>query len=327
MRQTLIMVLPILFFESIRIIIVIKSMKHQLRISYFKPTLRALTYTVSNVLGLLTIKILNIPSYSIYGETRFESPDKWIDNFFDCLDEFIKTIGFGNIERYKHGWFITVFSIFSVLCVVSAFLKLFFSKKFDGIGVLIVLFTLGVIGVFGAGIFVKIDIRNIYFFMWYPLVALSQTYIISSIKNIPKLIMTIVLLLLCCTNLLYSYIPNICEIKNEPESNISLASKWLCDNNYEIVYGEHQQVAKIAAETDGQIIAASWYGEMFKALEYINSPNLYSPDKNEKAVYYIQNSELLYALEYAKPFGGLTCLVHFSEGGLYSCPSQLMFFS
>ncbi len=325
-RQTVIMVLPMISFECLRLIGELVGKKAR-DIAVFKPTLRVFGYTVSNLLGVAFIKYLKIPAHTIYGNMRFAPPEKWRQNLSNVLAELKGIVGISKIQQYGNGWFIAVFSWFTIICVVIAVAKILLTpKKRGGVEYYILLLALSIVELCVGSVFVDFNVRSLYFFLWYPLIAISQVYLVTIIKDRYRPILITLVLLLCAANLIYSYRPNVKKCLGPKETTVEMkAADWLCENGYEILYAFNVPAAEIAAETDGQVTAACWHDDLFIGLGYINAPELYDPERNEKAAYYLTDAKLPAAMEYAQQQNAeLTCLVHFDSSGLYSSDVQLM---
>ncbi len=323
-RQTAIMIVPLLGFECLRIIHACMIQKKQVSTALLRPAYRVAGYTIANLLGIWYIKYLDIPACTIYGQMSLSAPSQWGENLKNTLEALKGIIGFGYMGKYEHSWFIAVFAVLTLLFTIAALIHILLSKRWNGLEYYIVLFDLSILALFFGSIFVDLNIRSLYFFLWYPAMALSQVYLLLKLKNRGKTIFAGIVLLLCASNLLYSYIPNIQQIRHKEETAETAAAKWLCDNGYETVYGPYWPVAYIGVETDGQVIAACWWEDVFVGLDYINALDLYAPERNEKAAYYITDDELETAMAYAENYGGLTCLVDFGGSGLYRSDVPLM---
>ena len=331
-RQTAIMIVPLVSFEFLRILYCRIIKKMSCDTAFFKPTFHVLIYTVSNVLGILFIKYLNIPCNTIYGNMGFTGPNGWEKNLNNAIVAIKQIVGYGDAQSHRNDWFITVFVVLTIAYVVIALVKILLSKKWGGVEYYIILCVISIVELFVGSIFFDFYTRSIYFFLWFPTVALSQVYLLLIMKNKWKPVLALLILSLCAMNLHYSYHQSIFEVNYwnkyaaDEEVTGREEAKWLCENGYEVVYGSYYSLTPIVTESDGRLIGGYWLDDigMFVAVDHVNSMKIYSPEMNEKAAYYIHDSDLPKAMEYAEPYGGLTCLVRFGDTGLYRCDEQLM---
>ncbi len=328
LRQTIIMILPLLAFEGLRVLV---GLLKKSKCIDFKPSLRVILYSVSNIAGVIFIRILNIPAVTIYGGFEFSKPEEWGIN----LDTAIRALGsvtglrYGDI--YEPKFFIILFSLISILLVVYALIKIAFftHKKLDGFEAAILISALSIVILFVGSIFVNINVRSVYFFVWYVLVTLSAVYFMRSFKRNGKVFAASFLCALALLNLYFSYYPPIEKVFKAKE--VYTVSEELADileeSGYEIVYGSWSPVALSVAKTDGELVLGAWHAGVFRVLPYINIINIYTEEHNSRALYVIGYEDINTARELAAASGAkLTFIKRVGNYGIYTSSKQLMWF-
>lgn len=325
-RQTIVMILPIVAFEGLRLIITFLKNRKKLNL---RQTLRVAFYTLSNIFGVLTIQKLDVPAVTIYGGFEFSSPDRWADNLNTAIRAMGSVTGLRYADDYEPGWFILLFSAVSIAVVIFALVKIAFYKKvhFQGLEAAIIISTLSIVILFVGSIFVNISLRSVYFFVWYALVALCCAYLLRELKGLRKNLTAVLLCILALMNLHYSYAPALIHI-NDAKAYHSVSdeiSSYLVKSDFEIIYGDWASTAQIAAKTDGRIILGAWHNEIFKVLPYINAVDIYTEADNEWAGYLIADGEVSTAAEHAEKIGAELIFVEdFGEYKLFYSTKQLM---
>jgi hypothetical protein len=320
LRQTCIMVLPILAFQLLLTLRDIKGQKCPPK-SLLSHWVRPLLYTVFNALGLLFVIFFNVHQYKI-----FESQAENLSEKLHLVLSAIRGITGLTWATAEHPFFILMFVVQILLLVYATYLQL---KSFKSSGTLSKLWWLLVISlaaVVAASLVTSLSIRSVYLFVYYPLLALSMAVVLED-KKYTKTI-ALILCLISALNLYFSYVPSIKDSQNSEPTWTEQIADWAVENGYELVYGGHSYVApSIAAYSDGALTAGCWNDEiMFKSKEYLNIQNIYSLEDVERAIFVFQPYELDYAFEAAQNAGAeLTFQGQYGELSVYTSTVQLMY--
>lgn len=313
LRQTVIMVLPILACE---VFLAFRRLMHRQ-----KPwsrensgsTIHAVSYGIANFLGLITINLLNIPNTSIYGNTQLTPATQLLAHIPPIWDSLCEITGLNWGFAQDAPFILTFFSTFLVLLFsISVILWIVRIKTQETPLELCWLVCLaGMIGVSLSTVFTDTKIRTIYLFLWYPLVALSAMIILKKVSFKLKFSLTLLLCVLSFGNLFYGYKYG---AELALQNDMSYAGKafrmaraigyksyaetiddheyaqqmcqWAMDHNYRYVYGDWITVPHIAVHSGGEIEAGYWKeGEVYQVLGYINLQNIYGTLENQEALY------------------------------------------
>lgn len=353
LRQTVVMVLPILsceFFLAFR-----RMLYRQKPWSKENCTglLRALSYGAANLLGLIAINLLNVSNNSIYGKTTLTSPSQLsarISTIWDCLYK-ITGLHFG--FQKDAPLFLTLFSISLVALFFIAAVKwvLRIKKQETSLELSWLVCLVGIIGVSLSTVVTDTQLRPIYLFLWYPLVALSAMVILQKLSSRPKYALILLLCILSFGNLFYGYkygaelaLQNDSSYAGKLYRRVRAAGyrsyaetldyhehtqqmcQWAMEEGYEYVYGDWITVPHIAVHSGGELEAGYWEeGNVYQVMGYINRQDIYGASENEKALYIFtsrdENAGLLAAQERGVT---LTKVAEFGDYFAYTSPVPLM---
>lgn len=323
LRQTCIMVLPILAFQALVLL------AGRLREGRFpwrenRPAIfRALVYAGSNLAGLLTVKLFDVHQYTIFGTASQDLGQRLEEIYKACRD----ISGFGWAEP-EHPFFILMFVFQAALLVWAAALEIRKLRRGGEISELWWLLLISIAAVIAAALFTSLSIRSVYLFTYFPLLAISTALVLEKLSPARTGALALLLCLLALGNIYASYIPSVKEAMEGEKSPFQEIADWAAEQGYELVYGSHSNVAPmVAACSDGKLVSGGWNDQaMFKAQEYLNLQNIYSVEDVERAVFVFQEPELDYAFEAAAAGGG-ELIFHGQYGELYVYTStvQLMY--
>jgi hypothetical protein len=326
LRQTAIMIVPLLGFEALRLISMAAGKKD------LRPLLsvRVLAMAVANVAGLVTAKLMHIPSVSIYGDVAVS-----LGNIGEKLSTDARALG--SITGIKYLWnenqniLLGIFAVLLIIVVLYAFIRSLRKSNImdDGLAIYCALFTLSMLSVLAVNLVMDISLRSIYLFVWYPLAAVSVCVLLKYTRGAKRMIAAGILCVFAVLNLCFSYLPCIYKTFSPNCSTEKQICEYLCENDYELIYGQWITVANVAAFSDGEIAAGSWHLKPLCILEYINPQDLYSEEDNDKAAYLVVQREEDEFLAYAQSVNAeVTAKTSFSSGNciLYESSKQLMHF-
>ena len=323
LRQTCIMVLPILAFQALVLI------AGRLRRGSFPwrenraATGRALAYAAANLAGIMAVKLFDVHQYTIFDTASPDLGQRLGDIYRACRD--ISGFCWAGPE---HPFFILMFVFQAALLIYAACLEIRNLRRGGEVSELWWLLLISVGAVIAAALFTSLSIRSVYLFSYFPLLAVSAALALERLEGAKNTGLVLALCLLALGNLRASYIPSVTEaLKGEDEPFREIAD-WAVERGYELVYGSHSNVAPmVAAWSDGKLISGSWNDEtMFKAQEYLNLQNIYAEEDVERAVFVFQDFELDYAFEAAAAGEGeLIFLGQYGDFYVYTSTVQLMY--
>ena len=328
LRQTAIMIVPIVAYEGISwLAAVIRTKK-----LYFpfreKHTLRALIITVSNLLGYGLISLINPPHYSMYGTLALNSSEEMASKLTTCGRALRGISGlcwlYGDTPCIPIGILGAVLIFFAV-CALFVYLGSRKKKK-DGLMPAYIISLVSILTVLLAGILLDVILRRIYLFIWYPFVAIAAMVFIKCFRRSARVFWTALILILAVGNLYFGYLPCVTETLSPDDSPEQQACEWLTEHGYTRIYGYWTSTCRIAARSDGRIDAGTWYDGLFHILDYINPQDIYTEEDNEKAVYCFEGWDTVAAESFARDRGvELKPVARFGDYNLYTGSRQLMY--
>lgn len=276
LRQMVIMALPILAVELLRLL---------LRKSCRASLLRALGYAASNALGYGLMKLLQIPALAIYDR--------------------VEITGGGMGERLLADWhairgvtgldtalfdapmafFLPAFLLSVSLVAAAGILLLLRRTRADGLSLLWLLCVVSLLGTLAAGIVVQIHMREIYLFIWYLLLALSLPPVLEVLGEKKGKLAAGILCLLCLGNLYFSYGSSIRLARERDPAPAQAFCRDARAAGIRYVYGDWQNAPALLVWSDGELTGGFWDDIIFLVRGNINLQDIYEPEMNEQALY------------------------------------------
>ena len=322
LRETLVLILPLLAVEALMILWRLCK-KQPFRRS---PLLRVLGCALANLLGYGLMKVLAIPSATIYGQVSLGGAsvgEKLREAWHCCRD----ISGLNTALTQTPGLLFKLYFLFLALLVLLAFCSLFARREGKGQGaqILWLLCVVSLAGVLLAGVLLDITLREIYLFIWFPLTALSFLVAADGWKPGRQNIAIVLLCLLALGNLHASYGPS---LRSAGEKDVSYAEDFCqaareADVRY--VYGSWTTVPHLVCFADGGLMAGFWGETPCRVREYINLQSIYGEEENRHALYITAAWDREAFLDAAAAQGvEPTLFGRFGEFEAYRSPVQLM---
>ena len=328
LRQTCIMVLPLLAFEGLRVIAMLAGRRPR----DWTPTVRALACAAANGAGLVTIRLLDIPSSTIYGSVRLLSPDQLGEHLHDLGKAVLEITGFA-YRYWTEPAFLLPFCTAAVAVVAAALIRCLYGwlRRRDGerahapVDVLLALCVISLLGTAATSLVLDMNSSALYLFLWYLLVALSAASLTARCGVWGRRLVLGCLCALSLCNLHFSYSKSVMDSFTKPANAWSLAGEALMELDYELLYGRWDFANMVAGYTDGKVVSASWYNEVCHVLGYINPQDLYAPEDNDRAVYLFLPEQVEAGMALAQANGAELTLIWETPGAaLYTSDKQLM---
>lgn len=323
LRQTCIMVLPILAFQGLVIAAGrVKDGGFNWR-KYGASTARALAYAAANLAGALFVRLFDVHQYTIFDTAAPDFGQRLGDIYRACRD----ISGFCWADP-EHPFFILLFVFQAALLIYAAVLQIKSRRQGGELSAMWWLFLISLTAVIAAALVTSLSIRSVYLFTYFPLLALSIVLVMERLRPARRYAVSLLLCILALGNLYNSYLPSVREAMEGEENRYEQICDWAVAQGYELVYGSHSNVAPmVAAYSDGKLISGGWNDEvMFKAQEYLNLQNIYSLEDVNRAIFVFQSYELDYAFEAAAAAGAeLSFHGQYGDLSVYTSTVQLMY--
>ncbi len=329
-RQTVILILPLCLFEGLRLGAHWWKHRH-ISGETLRITLRVLVYTVSNVLGLVLIRLLNIENVSIYGEILLRTSD-WAQAHEVNMRILSEITGFYHVWNAPNGWLYLIPAVIFCGLTVFAFgrgvYQFIKTGKATPLFVVQVFLVIGLVLLFAINFFVQINFRTPYMFTWYALLAISGTALIEDLKKVPLQILTAVMVIGLICNWMVGCWPIIKAIRGTTmDSEYKMMADYLVAKDIEYIYGDwYSSAPRVALYSNGKIKACCSHGDVFQILPYINPQEYYWQEENKRAAYIFGKDEEEKALAYAAQKGvTMTKMAEYWNYTLYTADQPLMY--
>lgn len=321
LRQTCIMVLPLLAFEALCIFAGFLREKRFPECEKM-PLIRVCLYAAANAAGLLFIKLLDVPHETIYTEPPYSSR-------LTAVWHAIRSVtGFDTVLNTENPLFALMFVFWAAVLLYAAYLVFFrFRKGNRALNILWLLCVISIAAVISASLLTSVTIRDIYLFIYFPLLALSLIIVFCAAGGKGKTALVTVLCLLSLGNLHLSYKDTVGHILSSDPSPGREICEYALESGYEYIYGQDVSAPLVAVWSDGKLTAGVWEKEViFKRVPYINVNNIYTLDDYKKALFVFVDEELPQAQLEAEGSGAvLTEVGRFGTYIVCTSSKQLMY--
>ena len=276
LRQMVVMALPILAVELLRLL---------LRKSSRASLLRALGYAASNALGYGLMRLLQVPALAIYD--RVEITGSGLGE--RLLADWHALRGVTGLDTALFdtpmAFFLPAFLLSVGLAGAGGLLLLKRRCRNDGVGLLWLLCAVSLLGTLAAGVVVQIQMREIYLFIWYLLLALSLLPVLEALGEQRGKPAALLLCLLCLGNLFFSYGSSLRLARERDPAPAQAFCRDASAAGIRYVYGDWQTIPALLVWSDGEITGGFWDDIIFLVRGNINLQDIYEPEMNEQALY------------------------------------------
>ncbi len=219
LRQTAVMILPLLVFEGCRFL---SGLLRRERGLWRRPTtMRVAVYTLANVLGLVFIRILDPAAIPMYDGVAFNP----ISQMPVSMETGLRALRSVTGLKYLMGG-VTQQGIVAAVLVLTVLVALMLSlrgKVHEGARSLLVLLCCSVLCIIGSSVLVTIFMRSIYLFPWYAAAAVAAVMVYGYCSGWKRHLTAVVLAGTLILNLAAAIFP----LHRDPWNRINLpAGRW-----------------------------------------------------------------------------------------------------
>lgn len=329
LRQTCVLILPLLAFELLRAIARRVRAGHFFPADCRMPLLRVLCYTAANLLGRLFMILLDVPCQTIYNGQSVLDGASLLGKLRACWAAWRSVSGLDTVTNSPHPVYLLLYCFFLLVLVWAAVLVLRSLKRGPGpLAVCWLLCVVSLAAVAAASVVTSVQLRDIYLFMYFPLLALSFAIVFSAIRPRVRWVLALLLCLLSVANLYLSYGSDAALALSDEPTPAQQVCELALDGGYEYIYGSHDHSAPaVALWSDGKLIAGTWQDEViFKVTPYLNIQNIYSLDDYSKALFVFLPNELALARVETEGNGAeLTVLGVYGQYTVCTSSKQLLY--
>ena len=173
---------------------------------------------------------------------------------------------------------------------------------------LLFMFFLGIAGIFIVGLITNIQVREIYYFMLFPLIAVSSAYILKIRAKLRKPVYACLAVVFSFV-IAYNFAVTSKEIKagRSTESSAHVAARYALDNGYEHIYASFSCASNIAIAS-GDKLDLVFFGNnsgtlSLEPVKYLCVKDYYKLCDNSETLYYFTKDDREKANELAEKLG------------------------
>lgn len=324
LRQTAIMVLPILAYEIFLALRRLLLRQKAWERGNLGSLLRALSYFVANGAGFVTMKLLQVPESPLFENSRMTLAQHL--NSIWCAICYITGLDFAFNEHYPLFYTILFLCLFALAAGAGLYWLAHLKEQEHGDLICWVLCLISIAGVLLASVLLNVALRHIYIFMWYPLVAFSLVILLRLLGRRPRLLVILLTCVLSLGNLYYSYLPTAQTALRQDSSDARQLCAWAMEEGYEYVYGDWFVAPRVAVHSGGDLEAGYWWEtEMYVPMGYNIASDIYDAEENQKAIYVFTEHDEAQGILLAQQQGiPLTKAAEFGFYRAYTSPVPLM---
>lgn len=318
-RQTAIMVGPLLAVEFFRLVFTFGQWKNNRR-----PLWLAGGITVSNLMGLCCVRMMEINQNQIFGAIELTPLNRLGQTAGNCIFMIKDLLGSDHPES------VFVMAGFCLICLVSLILiiKDMIRGRNMEMTVLVLLTGFSVLVIAVIGVFSTMYIRPRYYFMMYPLMSILFAGLYDKDwKELKGLLFGLLAVFFCLACLQEAKDVCIRALTREDEESYQI-SDYLLEHGFTTVYAVWDHGENVAVASNGEITVGYWHeGQTFEQITYLSNPDVYDATANSCVYFFKDKASADMGMDLAESMGvSLEFLRHFPESNtyIYQASSNLM---
>ncbi|MBE6944212.1 MAG: hypothetical protein E7453_08185 [Ruminococcaceae bacterium] len=306
LRQTLIMALPIM---AVELLCILYRVYHKQALFTFRTVVAAVVF-VSNLLGVVTAKLLQIPQVEIFGKITITGLQTPILSLQQSFANALSLVGLGNKSP---ALILAIMAIFGILCLAYRL-----QENAESGSLCLLLLTVSLVGVLMLDAFTTMHIRSIYYFLLYPLLGTVGAVLYSHFGKWVRYGACLLLVVSLLSGAEEKLQP-VFEPTSSPDRYDAVVA-YLEEQGIDTVYSGWNRGERIGIASDGRIRCGFWDAPKtpFVPVKYLCDPEVFDAEPENCAYVFLNSSEANTAIEAAKEKGTkLKLLKHFPEVSIY----------
>ncbi|MGM9659781.1 MAG: hypothetical protein ACI3WQ_04195 [Faecousia sp.] len=320
LRQTAVMVLPLIGAELLALCSRIRK-KEKL---FSGGVYVAASLAVANILGLAVKPMLKVHQVEIFGNLTFTP----LSDIAHSMGESSKVA----YHLFSRDWYGCKPIYYVVLCIVAlAALYLVLKNRRTGEYRILGMLALSVFAIWGIDVFITMDVRNIYYFMMYPLLACAVVLLFARGKNVTKAGVMILLCAMFTLSLNEKIAPVMQQARQRHQDIHYQISEDLAE--YTTAYcmwnpGNDLAGTSLAAVNRGRTQIGFWHTPTdIYPMPYLYNPAIYEVDADKSVyIFYSEKESVPFIQKAAEAGVTLSLLKQYPEKNIsvYTAPVNLM---
>lgn len=305
LRQTAVMTCPMIAVEALDLLVRALRKKPFLK----RPVMVTMAIVLSNLAGFAVSKVVDVPSISIFGDTLLQSVPEMLRSLLPSA------YTAASLLYGSHGWI--DLAVKAVLVVGSLLLLWgYLTGKEEQAGECGLLFLAGLAVMLVIDVCTRMEVRDIYYFMMYPLTAFLLGMILLRGGNVGKYFCLLVLTAVFAVNI-SQRLPQSLEQPGRQTVYHSV-SDYLEEEGYRTVYSRWNCGQRIAVASDCRIRAGFWHGGTFIPSGYLCSLEVFEEDAAYCVYVFQGEQDHTMGTEAAREYGKeMELLKYFPEEEIY----------
>ena len=275
------------------------------------------------------MELLDKPQHTIYSGASIFNGATVSDKLRYAAAGFRRVSGLEWVGAGRPIVFTLLFLFFTAVLVAAALLVLRRRSLVPaGLRCLWWLCAISLLAVVSASIVTSVSIREIYLFMYYPLLVFSLVLVLDALSGALRAALASLLCLLTLCGGIASYRDNLKYALNDTPTPAQQICELAMEQGYELVYGNLDHSAPlVAVYSDGALTAGGWDKEIiFKVVPYINLQDVYDWVDYRRAIFVFLPWEEKQRLTEIQGNGAqMTLLGKFGDYTVYTSDRQLLY--
>lgn len=315
LRQTAVMILPMGAMEAIAMALRV-SRKEKLLTGTFWVVV---SVTAANLMGLIAGKLVSVNQIQIFGDLGLAAPGQVGGNLRESLRTAVSL--FFKDTTSPNAVYLTLLGGFLLLSLIGVLRH----HEDDSLR-LLALLVMSVLAILGIDVVTTMQIRGIYYFMLYPLLACLSVFLFSKEGSGVKAIVLGLLCTVFALSCLRSVGPALTQVKDRSLDIHCQIYKNLKHTDITTVYSGWNGCERIAVASHGRIRAGFWTNPVdpFTPVSYLCNPEIYEvPAENAAYIFYTQEEKEA-GIRKAEQAGiALTAVCEYPEAGISVYTAQV----
>ena len=303
LRQTVIMVLPLVAVELL--LIIIDSVRTK-KVTFTGSTAYAALISVANISGVIAVKFIDYNQTTIYGNVSLKhSFSQVISTARNSVCDMLENLGVYYVPQTVV-WVLKIALIGIILFAVALSIKDLAKNKCKQTTdfSIIMLLLCGCLGVLFAALLTNMKIRPIYYIMIFPLLSVSVAFILRKAKNRFKSFLCILLILFVVSSITFKCVIAYKDINSGKSSATPIyqAEEYIAKNGYDtvcslFVFSGAEGIA-VASRDNVKVLYFNKLdsGKVFTPIKYLCVKDAYKNIDSDKCLYLVNKTEFeLYA--------------------------------
>lgn len=287
LRQTAIMCGPLMGMACLQLLADLRRKENWKRRSAFCACL----ITLSNILGLLYIKTIEFQQTEIFGQMGLTESGQILPALTESLHTMVELL---SCETSEAAVIRMGFLLFCGIGAAELCFRISGKEKRNALR-LAALLVLSLLAIFAVDVFTVLMVRNIYYFLFYLLLAFLGTCTFTARKTMGRWICVAVLgaaMILPGMLALKDICMQAYFAKYDP---IYPVSNFLVEEGYDTVYAPWNLGEDIGIASDFRVAVGFWDNQIFVPVTYLCDPEIYEADTGRcaYAMYGTQSAALL----------------------------------